>query len=264
MSIHPTALVDPCARIDPTAEIGPHVVIDGPVQVGPATSVGPHAVLLGRTELGANCRVHAHAVLGDIPQDRAYTGEPTRCVIGAGTIIREGATVHRSTGAETATVVGERCYLMTNAHVGHNCRLGNDVALVSGALLGGHVQIGDRTIVSGNTALHQFVRVGTLAMLAGVAAIVQDVPPFALTDHWGRVAGINLVGLKRAGYTAEQRADVKRAYRLLYRSGIPNREIVDVLRREPRTDALAPLIEFLEVSTPRGLCKAAPRLRVAE
>ncbi|MBX3442788.1 MAG: acyl-ACP--UDP-N-acetylglucosamine O-acyltransferase [Planctomyces sp.] len=257
MPIHATAVVDPQADIHSSAQIASYVVIDGPVTVGAGCVIEPFTRLTGSVEVGPDCRIHSHVAIGDIPQDRRFAGENTRCVIGAGSILREGATVHRATGEGNATIIGERCFLMTNAHVGHNCVLGNDVTLISGSLLGGHVRIGDKAVVSGNTAVHQFTRIGFMSMVAGVSAVVQDVPPFAMTDHRGRVVGLNLVGLKRAGYTAEQREDIKTAFKLLYRSGIASAQIVEVLRSECRTDAVAPLIEFLAETSSRGICAAS-------
>lgn len=263
MPIHDAADVDPRAEVHPAATVCARAVVEAGVKIGAGCMIAPYAVLLRFTELGECCQVHSHAVVGGVPQDRAFAHEQSACRIGAGTIIREGATVHRGTGVGTTTVVGERCFLMSNSHVGHNCTVGNDVMLVSGALLGGHVEIGDRAVISGNSAVHQFVRIGRLAMVAGVTAVVKDIPPFALTDHRGRVAGINFIGLRRAGYTTNERADIKQAFRLLYRGAVRHRELVELLRREARTAALLPLIDFLERGEGRGLCRASKRLSAA-
>ncbi|HUG92842.1 MAG TPA: acyl-ACP--UDP-N-acetylglucosamine O-acyltransferase [Planctomycetaceae bacterium] len=263
MSIHATAVVDPEARIHPAANIGPHVVIDGPVTIGPDCVVSPFAVILGHTELGAGCRVHSHAVVGDLPQDRAFGGGVSFCRIGAGTIIREGATVHRGTAPESATIIGERCYLMTNSHVGHNCVLADDVTLISGALLGGYVQVGARALISGNAAVHQFVRIGELAMISGLAKIVQDVPPFCMTDRSGAVVGVNSVGLKRAGFTSIERAEIKEAFRILYRSQHSLRDVCETLARTFTTEAAGRILRFLEEGTKRGLTKGTLQRRAA-
>jgi UDP-N-acetylglucosamine acyltransferase len=259
MPIHPSAIVSPEAQIHATARIGPHVVIEGPVTIGAGAQLDPFSVVMGRTELGADVRLHSHAVVGDTPQDRRYAGEASRCVIGAGTVIREGATVHRATGDGNATIVGAGCYLMTNSHVGHNCVLGERVSLISGALLGGHVTVGPGAIISGNTGVHQFVRIGELAMVACVAPITQDVPPFMMTDHLGRVVGINVVGLRRASFTADERAQIKNAYRLLYRTALTRSQVVDELDRDEPSPALTVLLDFLRVETPRGLVRGRAR-----
>ena len=262
MTIHPTAIIDPRAEIASDVVIGPYVVIEGPVKIGAGSVLKASCVITGNTTLGERCQVFSHAVLGEVGQDKKYQGEDSRVVIGDDCIIREGVTVHRATGEGAETVIGDRCFLMSNAHVGHNCIIGDDVILISGCLLGGHVAIGDRAVVSGNTAIHQFVRIGTLAMLGGVAPIVQDVPPFTMTDHDGHVAGINLVGLKRAGFGPEERAEVKEAYRLLYRESLPTAQVIEMLKTNEYSETLAPLIEFLTGSS-RGLTKGSLRLRKA-
>lgn len=263
MPIHSTAVIDVQARIHPTAEIGPHVVIEGPVSIGPDCVVGPFAVLLGHTEIGAGCRIHSHAVIGDLPQDRAFQGGVSYCRVGAGTIIREGVTIHRGTAAESATVVGERCFLMTNSHVGHNCVLGDDVILISGSLLGGHVHVGARAVISGNAAVHQFVRIGELAMISGLAKIVQDIPPYCMTDRSGAVVGVNSVGLRRAGFTSVERAEIKEAYRILYRSQHDSRQARELLARSLTTEAAARILKFVDDSSKRGLTKGSLQRRAA-
>lgn len=263
MPIHSTAVIDPAAEIHDSAEIGPYVVIDGPVRIGPGTRVGPFTTVLGHTEIGRNCQISSRCTLGDIPQDRSYHGETSYCFIGDSSIIREGTTVHRATGEGKSTIVGERCFLMTNSHVGHNAVLANDVTLVSGCLLGGHVSIGERAVLSGNTAVHQFVRIGALAMIAGVTAVIQDIPPFMLTDHAGRLAGVNSIGLRRAGYSADERAEIKEVYRLLYRTALPARQILDQLELRESSRALDVMRAFLSESTDRGLCRGSMKLRAA-
>ena len=182
MPIHPTAVIHPEARIDESADIGPYVVIDGPVQVGPQVRVYAHAYLTGWTEIAAGCQIHPHAVVGHLPQDLAHDGCISYCRIGEGTIIREGANIHRGTGADTQTVIGKRCFLMANAHVAHNCRLGDDVRMANCALLAGHVRIDAGAFISGGAVVHQFARIGELVMIGGNARAVMDVPPFAMTD----------------------------------------------------------------------------------
>lgn len=263
MPIHPTAIVDPQAEIDPTAEIGPHVIIEGPVEIGAGTKVGPFSHILGNTLIGERCKISSRCTIGDVPQDRGYKGEVSYVVIGNDTVIREGSTVHRATGEDNATVIGDRCYLMTNAHVGHNCHVANDATLISGCLLGGHVTVGERAVISGNCAVHQFVRIGTLAMIAGVTAVVQDIPPFMMTDHAGRLAGVNTVGLRRAGYSAEERAEIKEVYRLLYRTSIPAAQILTQLSQREMSRALDVMMKFLGTSTARGLCRGNLKLRAA-
>jgi UDP-N-acetylglucosamine acyltransferase len=253
MPIHPTAIIDRRAEIDPTADIGAYVIIDGVVRVGTGVRVFPHAYLTGWTEIGANCEVHPNAVIGHAPQDLAYHGEETYCRIGEGTIIREGASIHRGTAPGSVTIVGKRCFLMANSHIGHNCVIGDDVKMANGALLAGHVHVGDGAFLSGNMAVHQFCRIGDLAMIRGVSPVMMDIPPYFTVAHFGLCAGINIVGLRRAGYTPEQRRDVQHAFRTLYHSGMAFRKAVDTLAETVKTDAGRKILEFIQAPSKRGI-----------
>lgn len=221
--------------------------------------IDPFAVVHPSVELGDRSRVHSHAVLGDLPQDREFAGEATSLRIGERAVIREGATVHRATGVGCETRIGRDALLMTNSHVGHNCILGDNVTLISGSLVGGHCRLGDHVTVGGNTAVHQFVRIGSFSMLAGCSAVVQDVPPFALTDRLGRVAGVNWIGLRRAGFSAKVREEIRAAYRLLYQSGFSANQVVHMLASQPHSQAIANIIEFLDGDSSRGLCRGPSR-----
>ncbi len=253
MPVHPTAIIHPDARIDATADIGPYVIIDGPVQIGPHTRVYAHAYLAGWTQIAADCQIHPHAVIGHLPQDLAHDGSVSYCRIGEGTIIREGASVHRGTGAGTETVVGKRCYLMANAHVAHNCRVGDDVKMANGALLAGHVRVDDGAFLSGGAVVHQFVRIGELAMVRGNARTAMDVPPFSMTDSEGRVVGLNAVGVRRAGFSEAERNELKKAIRTLYRTGLPFRKAVESIAESLQTAPGRRLVCFLREPSRRGV-----------
>ena len=263
MSIHPSAVIHPDAVIDPSAQIGPHVVIDGPARIGPGCVISASAVIVGPTEIGADCRIHPHAVIGDVPQDRAYDGSASFCRIGSGCIIREGVTIHRATGEGEATIIGDGCHLMTNAHIAHNCVLGEEVTLVSGALLGGYVQVGDRAIISGNAAVHQFVRIGELAMVGGLSKIVQDVPPFLMTGREGAIAGVNSVGLLRAGIATKDRLELKTLYKLVYRSGMPLQRALELAEEIASTEIGCQFVSFLALTSRRGIVKQKARKKNA-
>ncbi len=264
MTIHSTAIVDRLARIDPSATIGPYVVIDGPVTIGEDCEICASAVILGQTQLGARCRVHSHAVIGDFPQDRAYGGGANRvAAIGDECVIREGATIHRGTAPGTQTLIGSRCMLMTNSHVAHNCQIADDVTIISGALLAGYVKVGRRAVISGNAAIHQFVRIGELAMVGGLSKIVQDVPPYFMTDQEGNVVGENRVGLMRAGLSAHERDEIKAAFRIIYRSGIGHKEVVAHLSDLVTSDAGRNLLDFVASNSKRGISRDTIRLRRA-
>jgi len=214
--IHPTAIVDARAPLDPTAEIGPYVVIDGPVEVGARTRVMAHAVLLGRTVIGADNGIHPGVVLGDVPQDLKFADVPTGLRIGERNVIREHVTMHRGTAADTWTVIGDDTFFMQNAHVAHNCVVGNETIIASGALLAGHVTVGDQAFISGNCVVHQFTRVGRLSIMRGLSRTSRDVPPFALIDDTHVVRGVNRVGLRRAGFDAGRVRTLVRAFRILF------------------------------------------------
>lgn len=259
MSIHTTAIIDSHAEIDATAEIGPYVVIDGPVHIGPETHVWPHAYLTGNTVIGAGCEIHPGAVVGHAPQDAAYQGEETFCRIGDGTIIREGASVHRGTDPGSTTTVGLRCLLMAGAHVGHNCHVGDDVVLVNGALLAGHVQVGRRAFFGGGAAVHQFTRIGEMAMIAGLSATQMDIPPCFTTDRTGKCYAVNAVGMKRAGLTREDRRDVKNAFRILYRSRETFSRALETLAESVETDVGRRILEFCRGASKRGISGCSTR-----
>lgn len=255
MNIHPTAIIDPRAVLGPDVTVGPFAVVDADVEIGEGSVIGPHVVIHRYTTVGPGCRVHAGVVLGDLPQDLAFAGAVSRVRIGRDCVIREGVTINRGTKEGTETVVGAGCYLMANSHLGHNVRLGDQVILANGAMLGGYVEVGDRAFVSGNVLLHQFIRVGRLAMLSGGAGLSKDVPPFC-TAHGvatNAIAGLNLVGLRRAGLTADERQQVKRAFDRLYRSGLNVTQAVAALRKEFTAGPAGEFAPFIEASK-RGIC----------
>jgi len=258
--VHPTAVVDPRAEIGPGVRIGPYAVVGADTVLGSGCVLGPHAVVLDHVRLGDGCEVHAHAVLGGTPQDMKFRGAESRVEVGPGCVFREGVTVHRGTREGSATVIGAGCYLMANSHVGHNTRLGERVILANGALLAGDVEVGDRAFISGNAIVHQFVRIGALAMIAGGSGIGMDVPPYLTTAgvERNRVAGVNVLGLRRAGFTAEERRQVHLAFRILYREGLTVSNALERLRAEFSGGPVAAWIPFIE-SSRRGICPARRR-----
>ncbi len=253
MMIHPTAVIDPKAELARDVSVGPYAVIDGGVKVGPACRIGPHVHLTGSLEIGAGNVFHAGCVIGDAPQDLKYQGEPTRVCIGEKNTFREHVTVHRSNKIEEATVVGSHNFLMAHSHVGHNSVLGDHIILVNGALLGGHVTVADRALISGNCLIHQFVRIGTFALMQGRAGIGKDLPPFTVARGVNHICGLNSVGLRRAGFDAAQRLELKKLYRFLFRSHRPFRAALQDAEREFKSPAARVMIEFLAESK-RGVC----------
>lgn len=252
MSIHPTAIVDRSAEIDATAEIGAYAVVERGCRIGPGTRLYPHAYVSEGTTLGAGCQIHPFAVVGHLPQDVKFAGEPSYTQVGDETVVREHATIHRGTMPGSTTIVGQRCFIMSTGHVGHNCVVGNNVIIANGGLLAGHVQVGDRAFISGNVAIHQFCRVGELAMLGGrLTAISKDAPPFMLIEMPG-VVGLNVVGLRRAGMTSEERFELRKCHQILFRSGQAFPKALAQVAELVRTDPGRRLVAFLQAPSKRG------------
>ncbi len=257
MTIHPTAVIDSKAEIDSEVEIGPYVVIDGAVKIKRGTRVMAHAYLTGWTEIGADNEIHPGAVLGDAPQDKAYKGQETYLRIGERNIFREYVQVHRGTAAGSATVIGNDNFLMATSHVGHNCKLGDNVILANGALLGGHVEVGNGVFISGNCVVHQFVRIGDYALMRGLSGTSRDVPPYAIVDWQHTVRGVNVVGLKRAGFDEKRIRAIRDAFRVLFRKGRNLALAVKEVKENgtANNDVLA-VLEFIKTSK-RGVCFGA-------
>ncbi len=253
--IHPSAIIDPRASIEVSVEIGPLSIIDGDVSLDAGCVVGPHVHITGHTRIGKGNRFHTGCVIGDAPQDLRYQGEPTRLIIGDHNVFREYTTLHRSNSMKEDTVVGSHNFFMANSHVGHNAVVGDHVILANGALIAGHVSLGDRAFISGNCLIHQFVRVGTLALMQGGSAISKDLLPFTIARGQNATCGLNIVGLRRAGFSSEDRLALKLAYRLLQRghkrSSLKQR--IELAESQCAGDAVRIMIEFAKQSR-RGLC----------
>ena len=222
VTIHPTALVDPKAELAVGVSVGPYVVIGPHVRVGTGTRIGSHAILEGWTEIGGDCQIGSHVVIGAPPQDVKYRGEPTRVVIGDGTLVREFASIHRaSTGGSGVTTIGPQNFIMAYAHVAHDCQLAERVILANQAALAGHVEIGRFAVIGGMTGIHQFVRIGEFAFLGACSAVLQDVPPYVKAQgNRAKPYGLNVVGLRRYGFSSEAIQALKHAYRVLFTSGM--------------------------------------------
>jgi UDP-N-acetylglucosamine acyltransferase len=266
MSIHPTAIIGDEARIGRDCIIGPYAVIDGKVTIGDESSIGPSAVITGNTVIGRGNRIHGHVYIGNLPQDVAYTGSETYVRIGDNNIIREFATIHRGTKEGSATVIGDNNFLMVAAHVAHNCRLGNNIIMVNCASLGGYVEVQDHAFLSGFVAVHQFVRIGGYAICGYLSKITKDVPPFMMVDgNPALVRGLNLVGLKRKGFSAERREAIKKAYKILYRSGNSiSRSLSELEKVELSSDDVKFLVEFIKGSRRGILLKPSGYASVSE
>jgi UDP-N-acetylglucosamine acyltransferase len=251
--IHPTAIIDPRAAIDRSAEIGPYVVVEGAARIGARTRLCAHAVVTGGAALGADNVVHSGAVIGDVPQDIAFTGAETFLRIGDGNVFRENATIHRGTKPGTETRIGNRGYFMQQSHVAHNCVIGDEVVVAGGALLSGYVELGNRGFVSGNCVVHQFVRIGRLAMLRGLSRTSRDVPPFCIMDGTHTVRAVNLVGLRRAGLSRDAIRSIRGAFKTLFLRRRNLRVALEEVESQPMTEEVRELVEFIRASK-RGVC----------
>lgn len=229
-------------------------VIDEHVVLGSGCRVGPMVHLTGHTTIGANNVFHTGAVIGDAPQDLKYHGEPTRLRIGDNNVIREHATVHRSNKLEEDTVIGSNNLLMAHCHVGHNVTICNHVILANGSAIAGHALIGDRVFISANGLVHQFCRVGTFALMQGGSAISKDLPPFCIARGDNGIAGLNIVGLRRAGFSPADRLELKKVYHALFRSRGLFRAALEDASKRFQSPAARTLIDFA-ASTKRGLCR---------
>lgn len=251
--IHPTATVDVSANLAEDVEIGPNVFIDSNVSIGAGTRVMHGAHISRWTTLGKGNQVFPNAVIGQAPQDIGYQGEEAHTVVGDNNIFREGVTVHRGNRQDTSTIIGDNNFFMVNSHIAHNCRIGNHVILVNGALLAGHVEVGNRAIISGNCQVHQFVRIGELAMMRGGSGATKDVPPFCVNDELSWIRAVNLVGMRRFGLESKRILAVKRAFKAIFRSGRRLEDVINELDADPETThEVRTLIDFIR-SSKRGI-----------
>jgi len=254
MAIHPTAIIDPKAEIDPEAEIGPNVVVEANVKVGKGVKVWANAYLCGWTEIGANCQIHMGAVIGHLPQDLSFKHGKSYLVIGKNNVFREYATIHRGTEEGSATVIGDDNYFMGLSHVGHNCRIGNRVVICNTTGLAGYVTVEDSAFISAGVGIHQFARIGKLAMIGALARVNKDVPPYMLVEGNSTVRALNTEGLRRANLPVEVRDEIKSAYKLLYRSGLNTAQALEAIEAQLKSDEVRHLIDFIKGSK-RGICK---------
>lgn len=262
MSIHSTAIIDPKAELAGDVEVGPYCVIEGHVRIASGCRLYHGVYVTGWTELGEKCELHPGVIVGHEPQDGKYGGERSYCRIGRGTILREHVTIHRGTEPESETVVGEDCFLLGGSHVAHNCTLGDRVTLINNVLLSGHVSVGDGATLGGAAAVHQFVRIGDLTMIPGHARISKDAVPFALMDVNGRIAGLNRVGLRRAGLDREQVREIREAYRMLFAVGVSLSQAGEQLARAAPSATCEPLLRFILGESRRGIAgRARARVR---
>lgn len=252
--IDPTAKISKTASVADGAEIGPNVIIGDHSTIGSGTRIMANAVIGPWTSIGSDNVIHYGAIVGHDPQDFGYKGEVSYLHVGDGNVIREYATIHRGNREGTSTTIGNENYIMIQAHIAHNCALGNNIILAGGSLLAGHVAVEDRALISGNCVVHQFCRIGTYAMMRGLSRTSRDVPPFCIMDETHTVKTLNLVGLRRSGFGAERVRAIKKAFVILFRSGPNMRANVEKVENELEvTEDVRYLLDFIKNSK-RGVC----------
>jgi UDP-N-acetylglucosamine acyltransferase len=256
--IHPTAIVDPTAEIDESVEIGPYTIVQKNVIIGQGTRIGPHVVIGEGTQIGQRCQIYQFASVGEAPQALAYRGEKTFLILGDQNIVREFVTLNRGTaGGGGKTVIGNQNLFMAYSHVAHDCQLGNQVILANGATLAGHITIEDHAVIGGLSAIHQFCRIGTHAFISGMTGITLDVPPYMLASgSRARLFGLNTVGLKRFHFSEASVKALKKAYRIIFRSGLTLEKAVKQVKEDAisQLPEVQHLLQFIQQSK-RGISR---------
>jgi len=256
--IHPTAIVDPTAEIDESVEIGPYTIVQKNVIIGQGTRIGPHVVIGEGTRIGQRCQIYQFASVGEAPQALAYRGEKTFLILGDQNIVREFVTLNRGTaGGGGKTVIGNQNLFMAYSHVAHDCQLGNQVILANGATLAGHITIEDHAVIGGLSAIHQFCRIGTHAFISGMTGITLDVPPYMLASgSRARLFGLNTVGLKRFHFSEASVKALKKAYRIIFRSGLTLEKAVKQVKEDAisQLPEVQHLLQFIQQSK-RGISR---------
>jgi len=253
MKAHPTAIVSKEAEIAEDAIIGPYTIIEEGVVMGPGCIIGPHNCICSGTIMGEKCRTHMGVVLGDEPQDLSFKGGKSTLAIGNNNRFREYVTVHRGTEKGSSTKIGNDNYFMALVHIAHNCQIADGVIVANNSLLGGYVEVGDKAFISAGCMIHQFVRVGSLSLLAGGVRINRDLPPFMMADNDNTVTSYNVVGAKRAGFDANVRNSIKEVFRKIYRSELNLNNALKEIESEELTDETRQMVEFIR-SSKRGIC----------
>lgn len=262
MKIHQTAIIDKKVKLGKNVEIGPYAILKGNVEIGDGTIIDAHVYIEGKTKIGKKCHVFCGAVIGTAPQDVSYKGDQSVVVIGDDNIIREYVTIHRSKHKDGITSIGNENFFMGSVHIAHDCRIGNKVVIVNFSAATGHVIIEDKAFISGMVGIHQFVRIGTMAMIGGMSKITQDVPPYVMVDgHPAKPYGLNKVGMVRNKVSQEARAELKKAYKILYSQNIAIDKAINMIKND--LDLSIPeikhFVEFVEISK-RGICKRGDML----
>jgi UDP-N-acetylglucosamine acyltransferase len=265
VKIHPTALIDPAARVGKNVEIGPYTVIGPQVSIGDGSVLGAHVVIEGEVKLGTRNVIGHGAIIGAAPQDLSFKAETRSAVhIGDDNVIREYCTIHRGTAEGSATTLGNQNFLMVGAHVGHNSAVADKVIIANNCLLGGYVEVADGAFLGGGCVFHQFIRIGRFAITQGGSAFSVDIPPFVIANDLNRVVGLNMVGLRRADFSPRERDEIKAAFKLIYSSGLNTTQALSRAAEKSWGQSAREFFDFIAAAKKRGICRYAGEKRAAE
>jgi UDP-N-acetylglucosamine acyltransferase len=255
LKIHPAAVVDPAAKLAAGVEVGPYTIIGADVSIGAGSTIQSHVVIEGEVLIGEHNIIGHGAIIGPPPQDLSFSPErQTRVELGSDNVIREHCTIHRGSAEGSATTVGSNNFLMAGAHVGHNCEIGNAVIIASNCLLGGYVRVGDGAFLGGGCVFHQHIQIGRLVIAQGSSAFSKDIPPFVIAAERNYVFGLNVVGLRRAGCSAQERIEIKAAFKLVYASGLNISQALEKAATMHFGKAAREFFEFVANAKKRGIC----------
>jgi UDP-N-acetylglucosamine acyltransferase len=252
---HPTAVIDPGAEISGDVEIGPYAVIEDNVKIGPRVKIWANAYICNFAEIGEDSEIHMGAVIGHLPQDLSFTKKRSKLIIGKRNIIREYVTIHRGSKEDSATVIGDDNFIMGFVHIGHNCKLGSNIVIANATALSGYVEVEDRVFMSGYSAIHQFIRIGAISMIGGMTRMTKDVPPYMLVKGESTVCGINVIGLRRVGFSQEIRNKIKKAHKILYKSGYKLSQAIEEIEKADLGKEVEHLLDFIKKDSKKGLCR---------
>ena len=258
--IHKTAIIDPAAKLGENISIGPYTTIEANTTIGDNSIIGPRVSIMPYTTIGKNCKIHAGAIIGDLPQDNSFRECESFVRIGDNNIIREGVTIQRGATPNSITSVGNNCMLMVYSHIAHNSKVGNNVIIANNTALGGHVIVEDNVFISAFVGVHQFCKIGRLAMIGGIVSITKDVLPYSMlaTNSVGTLQGMNIIGMRRAGIKPEERKNIKQAFKLIFHSDLNLADAMDKVKSVVPATLYTELSDFIKSST-RGLCRPAKK-----
>lgn len=253
--IHKTALIDPSAQIDPSAEIGPYVVIEGAAEVGPGCKIEAHAQLVGHVVVGEGTRIGRGAVIGGEPQDLGFDpATQSSVILGKKNVIREHVTIHRGSKPGSVTRMGDSNFLMAGSHLAHDVVLGDRNILANGVLLAGHIHVGNNTFMGGGAVFHQFLRIGDYCVVQGNGSFSKDIPHYCAAQRVNRITGLNVIGLRRQGFTSEDRGAIKELFQLLFCGGMNLGQALERAAAREWPEKAARLLQFVQAPSKKGVC----------